>query len=322
MTRIFVYEAASGGALADDGGGLLDAGLAMRDAIVGDLLGLRGVAVTCAVSPALGAAPPAAAGRSAALACAREGEDAPAFVQRMAGLHDLCWIVAPETQGLLLRLQAAVSAARWIGCTAAAIRVASSKLATAAALERHGIATARSAGARASRWVVKPDDGAGALDTRVHADAATALADLRQRRRAGFNAAMEPWVEGEALSIALAAGGTADPVVALNRQCIEVDAAGQVHDRGVLPAALDAHRDVRAPHLRALARAVVAALPGLRGFVGIDLVWHAVLGPVVMEVNPRVTCAYVGLSQRLDHNLAADILSLHAAGRVLDAAAA
>jgi tyramine---L-glutamate ligase len=31
-------------------------------------------------------------------------------------------------------------------------------------------------------------------------------------------------------------------------------------------------------------------------------------GPVVIEVNPRVTCAYIGLSAALGRNLAAELL--------------
>jgi len=63
--------------------------------------------------------------------------------------------------------------------------------------------------------------------------------------------------------------------------------------------------------LSALGRRVARALPGLRGFVGVDLVWHAERGPVAIEVNPRVTCAYAGLSASLGRNLAAELLSAH-----------
>jgi len=55
---------------------------------------------------------------------------------------------------------------------------------------------------------------------------------------------------------------------------------------------------------------VAATLPGLRGFVGIDLVWHAQRGPVLIEINPRLTCSYVGLSQRLGRCLAGEVLAL------------
>jgi predicted ATP-grasp superfamily ATP-dependent carboligase len=60
-----------------------------------------------------------------------------------------------------------------------------------------------------------------------------------------------------------------------------------------------------------LAQKVARALPGLRGFVGVDLVWHPSQGPVAIEVNPRVTSAYVGLSAHLQRSLAAEVLALH-----------
>ena len=75
-------------------------------------------------------------------------------------------------------------------------------------------------------------------------------------------------------------------------------------------AAIDA-ADPRAAPLRALARKVAAALPGLRGYVGIDLVWNEREGPVVIEVNPRVTCAYAGLSAILRRNVADYVLAAH-----------
>ena len=40
-----------------------------------------------------------------------------------------------------------------------------------------------------------------------------------------------------------------------------------------------------------------------------------------VEVNPRVTCAYVGLSAILGRNLAADILAAHPRSGVQEAAA-
>ena len=66
--------------------------------------------------------------------------------------------------------------------------------------------------------------------------------------------------------------------------------------------------------VRRVAQQVAQAIPGLRGFAGIDVVWHAQRGPVVIEVNPRVTCAYVGLSAALRRpQLAAEILATFAA---------
>jgi tyramine---L-glutamate ligase len=324
MRRIFVYEYLSGGGCVspDDAAfELLPAGVAMRNAIVGDLLDLPALSLTCAVSglPGAGIPPQPADGRLRA-ATPRAGEAAVAFVQRMAREHDACWIVAPETEGVLARLHEAVGAARWIGCDAEAIRIGSSKRATVAALDARGIATPLSlAAAHNGRWIVKPDDGAGCSDTRVHAHFDAALADVRARERTGQSAALEPFVEGEAMSVSLLAGPEGAEAIAFNRQCIAIDANGRLEDLGVESHAFDPRHDPRAPRLHALAREIAAALPGLRGFVGFDFVWHPVRGPVVIEVNPRLTCAYVGLSAKLGRRLAAEVLALQGLGATSDA---
>ena len=63
------------------------------------------------------------------------------FVARQARQHDGCWVIAPESDGLLSALQAAVGPPRWLGCDAASLRVASSKSATLAALAARGVCT-------------------------------------------------------------------------------------------------------------------------------------------------------------------------------------
>jgi tyramine---L-glutamate ligase len=316
MTRIFVYEPLS----AKDpettralGPGspahleMLGAGLAMRDAIVADLAALDGISVTVA-----GNEPQPCPAVPVRTALPRGGEGAVDFVRRQSRLHDLCWIVAPESGGLLLRLCEAVGAARWIGCDAGAIRLAASKRATCAALAGAGIATPHAfAGTPGGPWIAKPDDGAGTLDTRWHPTRAAAEADVLHRRAAGLDALAEPFVPGEPLSISMVVGPDLARTVAFNRQRLHIDAAGLLHDLGVQPAALTP-ADPRAGALQALAARVAAALPGLHGYVGIDLVWNEREGPVVIEVNPRVTCAYVGLSAILRRNLAAEVLAAQA----------
>jgi predicted ATP-grasp superfamily ATP-dependent carboligase len=314
MKRIFVLEYLSGGGLGGAGplGGdpeLLAAGVAMRDAIVADLLALGDVRVSVASAPGV---PAAALPRAAGRVAPAPGESVEAFVRRLAPAHDASWIVAPESAGVLAQMRAAVGSAGWLGCYAQAIDSAASKSATLARLAARGVPTplALVTGHR-GRWVVKPDDGAGTLATRVHPDRHRAHADLATRHAAGACATLEPFVEGEPLSISMIVGANLAGfarIVAFNRQRIVADAEGWLRDDGVQAAAIDAHRDARAQALRALAGEVADALPGLRGFVGIDLIWNEERGPVLIEVNPRVTMAYVGLSRKLGRNLAADVL--------------
>ena len=303
MNRVFIFEYLTAGGPVDGDEGavqtLLPQGLRMRDAIVADLLQAGGwtvAAATCARAPA----PPAGA-----LACqARRGESMRDFVARQAARHDTVWMVAPETAGLLAQLQQAVPAGRWLGCDAAAIALATSKSATLAQLSAHGLRTPLAFEREATRWVVKPDDGAGALDTTVH----NGLAAARQALRAGMT--LEPWVDGDALSLSLRChGGTAE-LLSINRQHIHIGSGGRLDYAGVDVDCLP-RRGATGDALAALARQVARAIAGLHGFVGIDLVWHPAQGPVVVEVNPRVTCAYVGLSARLGRNLGAELVADH-----------
>lgn len=320
MSRVLVYEYLSGGGGLDSeaqAACLLPQGVAMRDSIVADLLRVPGVVPTCAVCDRPGAAAPHGVRSTTA---PRSGEPAVAFVRRVAAEHDRVWAVAPESGSLLASLHETVGASRWIGCDVAAIRVASSKCATLAALARHGVPTPLAfVPDHRGRWVVKPDDGAGALDTVVHPGLASAHADLHRRWRIPESATLEPFVEGTPLSISMLARSGAAEAIAFNRQEVDIAGDGTVTYRGVRHHAIDQSRDPRAPRLHAVAQAVVRALPGLRGFVGIDLVWHLQRGPVVIEVNPRVTCAYVGLSATLKRNLAAEILALHDCTETCDA---
>ncbi|QAZ40635.1 hypothetical protein C1M51_15035 [Methylibium sp. Pch-M] len=312
MTQtLFVYEYLSGGGLdavpghvdAAGRGELLDAGLAMRAALLDELAG-PGVRYACGagVAPLPGA--PGAARRP------RPGDTPLGFLRREAAAHDRVWVTAPESAGLLLQLAEAVEPARWIGSDRAAIRLCSSKRATLAHLAARGLATPLAFDAGARQWVVKPGDGAGTQDTRRHAQRAAAQADLQQRRARGASATLEPWVDGEPLSLSLLCRDGAAELLSINRQRIAISEDGRLRDDGVLINAL-ALDDARAPVLVRTAQAVARAIPGLRGFAGIDLVWHAQRGPVVIEVNPRLTCAFVGLSAALGRPLAAQILALH-----------
>jgi predicted ATP-grasp superfamily ATP-dependent carboligase len=167
------------------------------------------------------------------------------------------------------------------------------------------------------RWVVKPDDGAGGLDTFLFDHLDDARAEYNARAAAGRNPVLQEWVEGEPLSLSLICGEHGVELISINQQQIGVAEAALsghtarvVEFSGVEIDRIDRHR-ARGRVLEALAQRVVAALPGLFGFAGIDLVWHPQRGPVVIEVNPRLTAAYAGLSARLGRNLAESLLAAH-----------
>ncbi len=61
--------------------------------------------------------------------------------------------------------------------------------------------------------------------------------------------------------------------------------------------------------LEPIAARIAAALPGLWGYAGIDLI-ESPEGLVALEVNPRLTTSYVGLGRSLGLNPAALVLAL------------
>lgn len=307
MMRVFVYEHLSGGAADGASDELLAAGREMRDAVVHDLLRADDCAVSVAVGPRAPEVPAGAlARRSPPDLCAT------AFVAHQARLHDRVWVIAPETGGVLAQMRRVVDAERWLGCEAAAIALTSSKRATLARAAEHGVTTplAFATSPATRRWVVKPDDGAGAVHTRVHNTHAAARDDADTRRMRGEAAVLEAWVAGEPLSLSLLCSAGRVELLSVNRQQLTIDAFGVVSLTGVQIDALP-HDDARIGTLRTWARALARAIPGLRGYVGIDLAWHPQRGPVLIEINPRVTMSYVGLSAALDRNLAAAVLAAH-----------
>jgi predicted ATP-grasp superfamily ATP-dependent carboligase len=123
---------------------------------------------------------------------------------------------------------------------------------------------------------------------------------------------LEPWVDGEPLSVSLLCRSGRAELLSINRQRIAVDGAGALSFEGVELNTI-APESEQGRAVARLAAQVANGIAGLRGFVGLDLVWHPKQGPVLIEVNPRVTCAYVGLSASLGRNLAAELLADHGA---------
>src|SRR5262249_8346433 len=132
------------------------------------------------------------------------------FVRAMARAHDLVWVVAPESEAVLATLAAAVPPEQWIGCDRATIALASSKSLTARHLAQFDIAATRpwqpGDSEDAERWVVKPDDGAGACETHQFDSFAAAVREQRRRAEHGQVAVLEPWIEGAALSVSMLCG--------------------------------------------------------------------------------------------------------------------
>jgi predicted ATP-grasp superfamily ATP-dependent carboligase len=302
--RVFAFEFFSGGGLA---GRRLPTSLAregdlMLSTLVRDLAELPGVTVITSRDPRL---PPLPGCETIFPA---PGEDPFALYARGLAMAQAAWPTAPEGAGVLERLSRETEAAGRVllGCRPDAVRLAASKHATARALRRHGIpavptfASGEPTTPIPGAWVVKPDDGAGCEDTLILDDRAAALRLATDSARL----VVQPWIEGEPISLSLLCRDGSARLLAGNRQRIAIRGR-RVGLEAVLVNALPDGGG----RLASLGERIAAAVPGLWGYVGVDLV-VAREGPVVLEINPRLTTSYCGLRTALGLNPAALVLGL------------
>jgi len=221
-------------------------------------------------------------------------------------------LVAPEGGGALEHLSSLVLDAGvcLLGSPPSAVAVAADKWECHRRFAQAGLATPdtecvapAAAGAAAARLgypvVVKPRDGAGCDGVCLATNDALLGAALRQPAlRAAASVLVQRYVEGTAASVSLLVADGRSTALSLNGQWVRAGIPF-AYDGGV--AALPHPRRAEACEL---AQRAVALVPGLQGYVGVDLV----LGEEtcwLIEINPRPTTSYVGLRRVIDLNMGA-----------------
>ncbi len=209
---------------------------------------------------------------------------------------DATLVVAPENGCALEDLCALVHAEGCVSlnCSLEAIRLAADKLEMSRKLQSCGIRAVRTEPWDASKplpesGVIKPRDGAGCED-------AYRLSPVWMAPGLDANQAWvwQPWVEGDAISFSMLMEPGIVEVLAYNSMEVEcASGTGQLHVRNIETGGLDGDSGLRAAG-QELAGRLQAAVPGLRGYVGVDGIWKD--GELsVLEINPRLTLTYADL---------------------------
>jgi predicted ATP-grasp superfamily ATP-dependent carboligase len=240
---------------------------------------------------------------------------------------DAVWLIAPETDRCLERLASRVEelGKTLVGSGAAAIRRAADKAQLprrlAAVNVRHPTTHAVGPMANATRAaasigypiVVKPARGAGSEGVCLVRDERGLCRAVESARQANGRGPilLQEYIRGAAASVSLLVDGRRAVPLSLNAQTMGPEPAfvyrgGETpFDHPLAPAALEA------------ASRSCTAVRGLRGFVGVDLMLTD-SDAVVIEINPRLTTAYLGVRAAFDGNVAA--LALAACAGALPAA--
>lgn len=231
---------------------------------------------------------------------------------------DAAYVIAPESQGILARRSFAVvrTSARLLGPAIPAIDICANKLKLFDHLRRNEISTieTRPFWFELSRSVdfeypivVKLTDGAGSQDMALIHDRSE-FDRLRETRpqASPFQDIWQPYVPGTAVSVAMiiSADGTTAEAFPPAEQLLSDDGRFR-YLGGKIPARCENHRVIQETAL-----AACRVVPGLCGYVGVDLIVPdaAPNRPVVVEINPRLTTSYLGYRALTDENLAERIL--------------
>lgn len=299
--RILIHEEATGGGYAAPPPALMREGGRMAGALARDLAAVPGVEVWLTRDARLPM--PALPARILRRAPDELRDALPNDLRRC----DAFWPIAPETDGRLERLCALAARARrtLLNSAAPTVRVCASKFDTVRRLARAGVPCVQTwralrAPRRAGLTVVKPDGGVGSEGVAVRRGAPPPLR--------GHVA--QPFTYGTAASLSLACLRGRARLLSLNAQRVSLR-ADALRLEACVVGGLRRRALAEGARLAALADAVAAALPGLAGFVGVDLMLTAA-GPRVLEINPRLTSAYPGLAASLHCNPAALILDMFA----------
>lgn len=308
---MFVHEFASGGGFAglpipED---LLQQGASMLRALSEDLASsgahrlvtTRDSRVSLELPPRIEAIPVA------------EGCHTDVF-RALARAAEHAWIIAPESGDRLARLTVLASqlGPRVIGSNPAAVRLVSDKLALARLLANWGVAAPRTWPASQARvavrevgfpLVVKPRRGAGCEGVNLARDSAALAGILAVAAESVDEVVVQEYVPGCAASVSLlCADGRARPL-SLNAQDVRPGVPFS-YLGGWVPLAHAAAAEA----LEASGR-LCERIPGLRGYVGVDLILSPSHPHVfVIEVNPRLTTSYIGLRAAANVNLAEQVL--------------
>lgn len=316
---IYEYAVSEGHADEDVSAGILSEGFGMLRVSISDLK-RAGHEVTTVISDGLKKINPPLEADSIASADSSEG--CRRTLRNLADESDATLVIAPESDGTLhdvVKL-AEESDAISLNSTSEAIGVVSDKAMAHDILKEEGLPVPESRTFHLEKGkveageivkglsfplVLKPVEGVGCEDLSVVENRFQTARVLGEMRGSGTGPFLiQKYVEGTAASVGVISNGESAVPLTLNLQRVKLGPPGvpSTYMGGAVPIDHPFKREALN-----VATEAVEKFDGLKGHVGIDLVLGKD-GPVILELNPRLTTSYIGARKVLETNLAQAIL--------------
>ncbi len=233
-------------------------------------------------------------------------------LQRVWLQCDFFWPIAPETDGILNKLAELSDTAniKTLLSSPAAIRLCTSKFNTFSHLKGYEVdvidtqyVTGNSVFS-GDMTVIKPDDGVGCEQSFI-VSSNNEFKQVFGRLENIDRYVMQPYLTGRSLSLSCLFKRGMGWLLCCNEQHVEI--TGQ---RLRLTACQVNIQPERIDDYCSLISRIARAIPGLWGYIGIDLIELEQQRLTVLEINPRLTTSYCGIYKATGINVAEQVLNL------------
>lgn len=222
------------------------------------------------------------------------------------------WLIAPESDGMLAALAGMVAQQQKILLLSppATLAICADKLATYRCLATNNIPVVETLcmegliDAPYPICVIKPIDGVGCVGSLIvenpdqYAAAVKALPEAE-------NFLIQPLLAGQAISLSCLFKQGRGWLLCRNQQQVAVK-----HQCFSLRACLVNADYPRLDFYQDLVDRIAIAMPGLWGYIGIDIIETPDQGPLILEINPRLTTSYVGIRRAIGINVVEQVFRL------------
>lgn len=218
-------------------------------------------------------------------------------VSLLAADCDYVWVIAPESAGVLESLvtQFKNDGVPTINCDVESIRITGDKIKCASWLFEKNIPTVdnfseEQAKNFATKTVIKNRFGVGCEGLKICDSGEEALDCVDD-----FNQwVVQPYIHGEHLSLSLLCCSGQAKILTCNKQIFDNKSEPKLKACYVNAVPIN-------KQMKVIASDIAMAFPGLAAYVGVDII-DTDDGYIVIDINPRLTSSYVGLSKVLEMN--------------------
>ncbi len=306
--KILIFEYITGGGLSRQSlpASLLAEGEMMVSALVEDLLAVDGVELMLTRDCRLSIEKSLTADQITVINISPE-QGIDSLLVDLVDQCDAVWPIAPETDSVLYQLCRLIESRNTtLLCSSSqGVKIASDKMATYQHLKPYDIPLVETyrhndyddIDKHNQSWVIKPSDGVGCEGIRK--------LNWQQLKSTPVSEELlvQPFIQGRSLSLSCLFHHGQGRLICINEQLIE-----QKNDQFLLQGLLVNIAGDKQIYSK-LVRQIAEAMPLLWGYIGIDLI-EAEQGPLLLEINPRLTTSYTGIKKALGINIGASVLEL------------